>query len=102
MKVACQHYGQITHSTISNIKGQISNILYYIIKFFKSPLSKRNIDIYINSLLLIEINKSYPSRSVARRAIIPLFRISKENLRYTFFNTPPPPLHNVPKRGFSL
>jgi len=27
--------------------------------------------------------------------------IAKENISYTFLNTPPPPLYNVPKRGFS-
>ena len=102
MNTGCQRDGQITRRTNINIKGKVLNTLYYITGFFQSLLSKRNIDICINYLLLIELNKSYQSRLVARRAISPSFRIPKENLRYNLFNTPPPPLLNVPKRGFSL
>ena len=102
MKAVCQLDGQITRRTMINIKDKNYKMFCYIISLLKTPLLKGIIDICINYLLLTELNKSYLSRSVARRVISPTVSFIKENISYTLFNTPPPPLYNVPKRGFSL
>jgi len=102
MKAAWQLDGQITRRAKMKIKYKIVNTFYNFTYLIKSRFSKRNTNVGVNHLLLIDLNKSYQSRSIARRAISPSFRIFKENISYTYFNTPPPPLNNVPKRGFSL